>query len=202
MKKLSLLLTLLLVLGLFTSASAIDQKGKFAIGGALGYSFGFGDVFKEYQFGYVDPDLGFVGWKYQNKLSFSFGAKAKYGISSNLAIGGIIEYQGGDVDVKAQAGGFGAGLSESYHWTNILASIIYSLSPEKKTVPYLGGGAGLYMGEDVTKPGVHAGGGIEHFFKNNLALDAGARFHMIFTEGKSTTYVNGYVGLNYYLGVK
>ena len=202
MKKLSLLFTLLFVLGLFVSASAIDQKGKFAIGGALGYSFGFGDQFKEYEFGEYIPGLGFVGYKFQNKLSFSFGVKAKYGISPNLAIGGIIEYQGGSVDVKARVGGYGAGISESYHWTNILASIIYSLSPEKKTVPYLGGGGGLYMGESVTKPGVHVGGGIEHFFKNNLALDAGARFHMIFTEGKSTTYVNGYVGLLYYLGVK
>lgn len=203
MKKLSLLFTLLIVLGLFTSASAIDQKGKFALGGQLGYSFGFGDVFKERQFGYYDPEIGFIGYKFQNKVTFSFGAKVKYGLTPNLALMGALDYQGGKAEVKAAAGGFAVGVSETYHWTGILANVLYSLSPEKKTAPYITGGGGFYIpSEGDSKPGINVGGGVEHFFQNNLALDAGARFHMIFTEDKSTTYVNIYAGLNYYFGVK
>ncbi len=36
----------------------------------------------------------------------------------------------------------------------------------------------------------------------NLAFDVGTRYHMIFTEGENTNYINLYAGLNYYIGVK
>jgi opacity protein-like surface antigen len=203
MKKLSLLFALLFVLVSFTSASAADRAGKFAFGGCLGYSFGFGDVFQEQEFGYYDPTLGFIGYKFENKVSFSFGAKVKYGLNQNLALMGALHYQGGDAEVKATAGGYSASASEGYHWTGILANVLYTLSPEKRTCPYFTGGGGLYIPEEGdSKPGINAGGGVEYFFQDNLALDAGARFHMIFTENESTTYVNIYAGVNFYLGVK
>ena len=198
MKKLTVWLTLLLVVALVASASAIDQKGKFAIGGYGGYSFGFGDVFKEYEL---------FGVKYQSKVTFSFGAKAKYGVTNNLALVGAFDYQG----TKSEAEGTFEFMGESYpvsesvssHWLGILANGVYTLSPEKKTCPYLTGGVGFYIpDEGDSKPGINLGGGVEHFFKPNLALDAGARFHMIFTEDKSTTYAQILVGLTYYLGTQ
>lgn len=105
------------------------------------------------------------------------------------------------MDFKAGAGGFRYGVSESYDWTAILADAVYTLSPEKKTTPYVNGGLGLYMDGD-TNLGINLGGGIEHFFQNNLSLDAGAMFHMIFTSGQSTTYLQIKAGLNYYFGAK
>jgi len=204
MKKLSIFLTVFLLIIILGAPSwAIDQTKKFAIGGYAGYGFGFGDFFKDQEFGYYDPDLGFVGYSFKNKLTFCFGAKAKYGLTPELALVGALDYQSGDVDVKAAAGGFAVGVSESYHWTGILANILYTLSPDKKTCPYLTGGVGYYMPEEGdSKPGINLGGGIEHFFQPNLALDAGARFHMIFTEDKNTTYIQILAGLNYYFGTK
>lgn len=203
MKKLSLLFGLLFVLGSFTSASAIDQTGKFAVGGHLGYSFGFGDVFKEYELGYDDPLTGYWGIKYQNKVTYGFWGNVKYGLNPNLALMGVVDYQAGDVEVNASAGGLSAAASESYNWTSVLADFVFSLSPEKKTCPYFFGGGGFYIpDEGDSKPGINVGGGIEHFFQDNLALDFGTRFHMIFTEEQKTNYLNIYAGLNYYFGVK
>jgi opacity protein-like surface antigen len=196
MKKLTLLLAIVMILGLVVSASAIDQKGKVAIGAYGGYGFGFGDVFKKYEFG---------DYSVQNKITFCFGAKVKYGLTPNVALAGAIDYQGGKAEAKGDFAGFDLSGSESWHWMAILANAVYVFSPEAKTSPYVTAGGGFYIpsqeGAD-SKPGVNAGIGVEHFFQPNLALDAGARFHMIFTEDKSTTYAQILVGVIYYLGVE
>jgi hypothetical protein len=203
MKKSSLLLAVLMIFILAVSASAIDQKGKVAIGAYGGYGFGFGDMFKKYEMGYTDPDLGFIGFSYQNKLTFAAGGKVSYGLTPNLALVGAVDYQGGKVDVKAQAGFLGVTMSDTYHWMAILANIKYVLTPAAKTCPYLTAGGGYYIpNEGDSKPGVNGGVGVEHFFQSNLALDAGARFHMIFTSDKNTTYAQILIGVIYYLGVK
>jgi hypothetical protein len=202
MKKLSLLICLLFVLGSFTSASALDQTGKFAVGGHFGYSFGFGDAFKKYEVVNGDVSTGYWESKCQNKVTYSFWGNVKYGLNPNLALMAVVDYQAGDVEVTGTVGDIGGSVSDSYHWTSVLGNLLFNLSPEKNTCPYFTGGGGLYMNEDVSKPGVNLGGGIEHFFQENLALDVGTRFHMIFTEGQKTNYLNAYVGLNYYLGVK
>ena len=200
MKKTLIWFTLILVLFMFASASAATKSGtkatggfgtgKFALGGNLGYSFGFGDAFKDY---------GFYGFKIKNKLGVSFGAKFKYKINPKFSLGGTLEYQGGSVDVEKTAGYFVGNYDSGYHFTNLLASAIYQLNPQQKNSYYLAGGLGLYMDGD-TNLGIHMGGGLEHFFQPNLALDAGARFHIIFTSGNSTTYLNIYAGVNYYFG--
>jgi hypothetical protein len=185
---------------MFTSASAATKSGsgfgtgKFAIGGNLGYSFGFGDAFKEYSY-----DFGEWGWKAQSKLGVSFGAKFKYRINPKFSLGGTLEYQGGSVDIERRGVFWGGDVSDSYHFTNLLASAIYHLNPQQKNSYYLDGGLGLYMDGD-TNLGIHMGGGLEHFFQPDLSLDAGARFHIIFTSGNSTTYLNIYAGVNYYFG--
>jgi hypothetical protein len=201
MKKLSLLFGLLFVLGSFASASAIDQTGKFAIGAHFGYSFGFGDAFKEYEWGeYWGTE--YWGVKYQNKVTYSFLGNVKYWLNPNWALLGAVDYQAGDIEVTETVAGYSAGVSESYDWTTILGNAVYNVSPDNRTCPYFTGGGGIYINDDVSKPGINFGGGLEHFFKNNLALDMGARYHMIFTEDNSTNYINVYAGINYYLGWK
>jgi hypothetical protein len=158
----------------------------------VGYAFGFGDAFQEFK--YFD-----YSWK--NKLTFNVGAKVKYRYSPKLSLVGHLDYQAGDVDVKGAAGPYFGGIGGSYDWTALLADAVYTWSPEKKTAPYINGGPGLYMDGD-TNLGINLGGGIEHFFQNNLALDAGAMFHIISTSGQSTTYLQIKAGLNYYFGAK
>ena len=212
MKKLCIWFTLIMVLVMVVSASAATKSthksseagfgvGKFAIGGNLGYSFGFGNAFKEYSYGFYSPSYGDWGWKIKNKLSFSFGAKFKYKINPKFSLGGILEYQGGSVDVTRTGGYWGGGASSSYNFTNLLASAIYDLTPQQKNNYYLAGGLGLYT-DGGTHLGIHMGGGLEHFFQPDLSLDAGARFHVIFTSGETTTYINIYAGVNYYFGGK
>lgn len=212
MKKLPLLFTVLFVMGSFTSAFAIDQTGKFAWGGTLGYSFGSGDAFIKYR--------EYEHWcNYRTyEVNFSLGMKVKYGINRNFAVAGIIEVQSGELTEKR--GFLGHPLDhKSYDWLNLLGSAIFSLSPEEKIVPYLGGGVGLYapwgetgpLGHQIAYLGIHGGGGMEYFLKDNLALDVGARFHKIFNSipsytdfpaDKNITYANIYAGLNVYLGTK
>ncbi len=192
MKKLCALFAVVMILAMVSPVSAIDQTGKFAIGGYAGYAFGFGDAFKDYDFGY---------YSFKNKLTYCLGAKVKYGLNPNLSLVGALDHQAGDVDVESKVPGFAYDVSEGYDWTAILGNLLYTFSPEKKTTPNLTAGLGLYMDGD-TNLGMNLGGGIEHFFQDNLSLDAGARFHMVFTSGESTTYLQILVGVIYYLGVK
>ncbi len=202
MKKLSLLFGVVFVLGAFASASAIDQTGKFAVGGHLGYSFGFGDAFKKYEWSYESPLTGFEEFKYQNKVTYCFWGNIKYGLNPNLALMGIVDYQAGDVEVSGSVGEVSGSISDSYHWTSVLGNLLFNLSPENNTCPYFTGGGGIYFNDDVTKPGINLGAGIEHFLQENLALDIGTRLHWIFTEDQNTNYLNIYAGINYYLGAE
>jgi hypothetical protein len=201
MKKLFALLAVVMMLFVFSSASAMDNTGKWAAGGYLGYSFGFGDAFKEHQFGYPIPGSGFSSYSFQNKLGFCLGAQVKYGLKPKMDLVGNLDYQAGSVDVKGGAGGYSYDAGDSYDFTAILGNVLYTFSPEKKTTPNVTGGVGLYMDGD-TNLGINLGGGIEHLLKKNLTLDAGARFHMIFSEGDKTTYLQIRAGVMYYFGVK
>jgi hypothetical protein len=201
MRNFSVFLVLVMILTLTSSANAIDQTGRFSIGGYLGYAFGFGDAFEDQEVGYYHPQRGFVSWSYENDLSFCLGAKIKYGLNSNWALEGGLDYQSGDVDVKVATGVVAYGVDRSYDWTAILSNMVYTLSPDKKTTPNLTGGLGIYM-DGGTELGINLGGGIEHFFQDNLSLDAGARFHMIFKGGSDITYLQIRAGVLYYLGTR
>lgn len=210
MKKILIWFTLIVVLIAFGSASAATKSSnkatggfgtsKFAIGGNLGYSIGFGNAFKEYSYGFYSPYYGDWGWKIKNKLGFSIGGKFKYKINPKFSLLGILEYQGGSVDVTRTGSYWGGGASSSYHFTNLIANAVYHLNPQQKNTYYLDGGLGLYRGSGNTNAGINMGAGVEHFFQPDLALDGGARFHIIFTSGNSTTYLNIYAGVNYYFG--
>lgn len=220
MKKLIAVFTVVMFLVLVSSAAAVDQKGKIGIGAYGGYGLGFGDYFKKWDFG----DLG----SFQNKPTFAFGAKAKYGLTSNIALMGVVEYQAGKADLDMNIPGLPSiSESESWHWIAVLANIQYILMQEQKTNPYIAAGGGFYIpDEGDSKPGINAGLGVEHFFQDNLALDAGVRFHMIFFESgndvvddgdgglsfseddaaeeswDNATYLQLHVGVIYYLGTK
>jgi hypothetical protein len=201
MKKLTILFSLLFVLGLFSSAAAVDQTGKFGIGGHFGYSFGFGEVFDEYEWGGTWGSE-YWGVKYQNKVTYSFLGNVKYWFSPNWAVLGAVDYQAGDVEVTGSVAGLSTGISESYDWTGIIGNVVYNITPWNNTCPYLTAGGGIYMSDDVSEPGANFGIGIEHYFQNYLALDVGARYHTIFTDVNNTNYINVFAGINYYFGWK
>jgi hypothetical protein len=200
MKKLTILFSLLFVLGLFGSAAAVDQTGKFGIGGHFGYSYGFGEVFDEWEWSGWGSESFSV--KYQNKVTYSFLGNVKYWFSPNWAVLGAVDYQAGDVEVTGTVAGLSTGISESYDWTGIIGNVVYTITPWNNTCPYLTAGGGIYMSDDVSEPGANFGIGIEHYFQNYLALDVGARYHTIFTDVNNTNYINVFAGINYYFGWK
>ncbi len=202
MKKLTILVGVLFVLGSFGSAAAIDRTGTFSVGGHCGYSFGFGDTFEKYEISGYELGLGSWSANYQNKVTYSFWGNVKYGLNPNWALMASIDYQAGDVEASANIGSLGGSIGDSYHWTSALANVVVTLSPEKHTCPYFTFGGGMYFNDDYSEPGINLGGGIEHFVQDNLALDMGTRYHMIFTESNNTNYLNIYGGINYYFGVK
>lgn len=85
MKKICIGFMLLMVLVWFTSASAVTNSshksasaggGKWALGGYVGYAFGFGDAFQDFKFGYHDPyTQEWVGYSWKNKLTFNLGRR-------------------------------------------------------------------------------------------------------------------------------
>jgi hypothetical protein len=181
---------------LVTSATAIEQTGKVAIGFYGGYSFGFGDVFKKYE-----NHSHYYKYSSQFKVTSSLGAKLKLGLSENIAISFALNYQ----RTKNEWGFGGEKESKSGNWPSFLVNGILNPMPEGKTCPYIMGGIGVYVYYEEkfkyaeTKPGINCGVGVEHFLQDDLELDGGARFHLIFTEDKSTTYIQLYAGLNYFL---
>ena len=101
--------------------------------------------------------------------------------------------------------------------------MVFRPPSEEKIPPYVDGGVGLYAPEGQEAGlwpfggssrlgfGFHMGGGMEYFFKNNLSLVVGVRFHKIFNSipsnldfpvDKNVTYINIYAGLNHYLKKK
>ncbi len=205
MRKLSLFFTLLFIVILVAPASAIDKTGKIAIGGYAGYSFGFGDVFKKQGF-----DTYWYNYSYQSKVTFSLGALIKYGLTKNIAVSLALNYQRTKREAEYSYGTYNESISTGGHWPALLVNGILILIPERKTCPYLTGGGGLYIqsvkrGEDYSwdtdpdpHPGINLGGGVEHFLQNDLALDGGARLHLIFMQDKMATYLQLYAGVNFY----
>jgi hypothetical protein len=187
MKKLIAVFTVVMFLALIGSAAAVDQKGKIGVGAYGGYAVGFGDFFKKWEFSDASSS--------QNKVNFSFGAKAKCGLTSNIALMAAVDYQAG----KSECDSAGESESTNGHWIGILGNVQYVFMQEQKTHPYVTAGGGLYIpDEGDSKPGINAGVGVEHFFQDNLALDAGVRFHMVFFKSGDEDVVNdGDGGLSY-----
>jgi uncharacterized protein YozE (UPF0346 family) len=65
--------------------------------------------------------------------------------------------------------------------TSFLTNVFYTSSPEKKTSFNVTGDLSLYLNGD-TNLVMNSGGGIAHQYRKNFSIDAGARFHIVFTE--------------------
>jgi opacity protein-like surface antigen len=194
MKKLVILLTSMVFLTSVSSAFAIDQKGKIAIGGYGGYAFGFGGFFDKYEEG---------DFTYHNKTTYCLGGKIKYELTPNFALAGAVDYQAGEFVTEGYDIFWDVLGREEWSWTGILANFVYDFNPEAKTNPYLTAGIGYYIPSvGDSKPGLNVGMGVERLYYDNLSLEFGGRLHIIFTEWVNTTYFQIYAGLIFYPGGK
>ncbi len=202
MKKIfGLLIALVLVGAVAAYGQAIgDLKGKMAGTVFLDYGIGFGDQFKSIT-------LAGEGFEItaKNKLNVSFGGKFMYGVAPKIAVAGILDYQMAKAEASATIAGFGStSTSANYHIFEISANGMYFFSPEKKLCPYIEAGPGMYSfggsGSSSTKIGVNAGFGGAYMINEKIAIDAGGRFHMVFTDVKNTTYVDIHAGVSFFFG--
>ena len=83
----------------FSSASAIDRTGKTAISFHLGHGIGFEGVFEDREFNYWWPGNGLARVSVDNKLSYSWGARVKTGLSPNISLVVVWDHQ----EVSAEA---------------------------------------------------------------------------------------------------
>jgi opacity protein-like surface antigen len=203
MKKLSapIVPALLWTLIWFTPASAIYRTGKTAISLHVGHGMGFEGVFEDRQFNHWFPDYGVARVSVDNKLSYSWGARVKTGLTPSLSL--VVGWDHQEVIAEATASLDGLRLhdTENFHWNILLVNLESALNTERSTVPNISGGLGMYMPEEgESKPGINMGAGLEHFFRDNTALDLGFRFHLISTEGDYTSYIQFFCGMTHYFG--
>jgi hypothetical protein len=213
-KTLSVLTTATLMALLFVPmAGAQDMaignvQGRMFAGGFFNYGFGFGDQFKDYEESFDVLGQGTITLKNETNLSFSLGGKFFYGVAPKIAIGGVIDYQ--RITYKGSVEGTFVGLpldiynyDESESWTSINGNVMYFFNPDKPLCPYVEGGPGFYIpshSDADSKFGLNAGGGAVLMIRPNWGIDFGGLFHVIFTEDKSTTYVQINVGADIFFG--
>jgi len=203
MKRTLAVLALVCTMVSFSSASAIDRTGKTAISLHLGHGIGFEGVFEEREFNHWFPDYGLARVSVDNKLSYSWGARVKTGLSPSVSL--VVGWDHQEVSVEATMSLNGLRLRdrEDFHWNILSVNIESALNTKRSTVPNISGGFGMYMPEEGdSEPGINMGAGLEHFLKDNTALDLGFRFHLIFTEGDYTSYVQFFAGMIHYFGGK
>jgi len=173
---------------------AVDLTGQFAVTGGVGYGFGFGAAFDEFEY----PG----GGTEEHKLTFAAGGGGRYNFTPEMGVRMFVIYQAYDWDWES--GGVPA-LTESgsENWIQINANFTYTMMPEGNTMPYFMAGPGYYMPshEDAdSEIGFNGGVGVLHFFSPELALDASANFHWINTEGDAPTFIQFLAGVSYFFG--
>ena len=207
MKKLTCLFTLVMVLALVASASAVDLKGKFALTGQGGMAIPFGD--------FADED------KLAAKIGFGFGAAAEYFVTDYISIGGTFRYTIHGIDI-----GDVDDVDADWKITNFGAFFKYTFPTESNIMPYVRLDAGFYKpkmsassgGLEASlsfsnKLGIGGGGGVMFQASENVLLGGEVLFHNAFTsdakatvmgeEGKLDSdlqYVTIYAGITFLVG--
>ncbi len=222
MKKIIVVLSItILIMGLISTVSAVEPKGKFAISAKGGIAKGtgdFGDAFK----------MGFGG-----------GIAAEYFIIDNLSVGGSFQYNTFKPDVPAgakEAAEAAIALLEEQiavttdpilkaEYESYLALAKAALSDidksikimpfgvfgkyyvpmEGKLAPYFMGGAGAYRlsnSDSETKMGINLGVGGKYTVNEQVGIIAEGAYHIIFTKDQSTKYFDVKAGVLIYVGGK
>jgi opacity protein-like surface antigen len=229
MKKLIVLLSVtIFVIGLFSTASAVEPKGKFALSAKGGIAKFTGDIGDFY------------------KMGFGGGIGAEYFVIDNLSIGGSFQYntfkfkesdeektlieeakamiaeleqeiaQEEDPVMKAYLEALlaeaKAALDELESETEGSVKVMpiclhgkYYIPMEGKFAPYVMGGVGVYMLSNSTsesKFGINFGAGGKYSINEKVGILAEGAFHIIFTEDQSTKYFDVKAGVIIYLGGK
>jgi len=163
----------MLVLCLMMSGSAIAEngngmKGWMLISPYVGYSFGFGDAFKDYEF---------LGETWSRDAGISFGGAYHYGVSPMFLVGGELGFQSYKTEVSVG----GLSVSDSEIKMNIIGSGLYALSwTENEQAFFVTFGAGYYGGWEAI--GLNGGILYSKMVNDKYPLFLMPRIHIVFDD--------------------
>lgn len=201
MKKL-LILVALVVFGMFSVGNAFELQGLMGAGAFVDYGIGMGEAFDDYEGTWLIGDVT-VDVKVETSLGLSFGGKFLYGLTPNIALAALVDYQQIKYEATASAEGETASDSQTESWIAFNVNGMYFFNTEAQFCPYVEAGPGFYMpsveGAD-SKFGINAGAGFLYMFQDNMGVDFGGRFHMIFTEDIKTNYIEIHGGIMFFFG--
>ena len=201
MKKV-LIFAAIFMFGAFSMVSAIDLEGMMGASGFVDYGFGFGEAFDDFETT-MDIEGTSVDVKVETSLQFSFGGKFIYGVTPNIAVAALADYQQIKYEVTPSAEGESASVSETESWIALNVNGMYFFTMEGQLNPYVEAGPGFYIPSEEgadSKFGVNGGVGFIYLFQENLGVDFGGRYHMIFTEDTNTNYVEIHGGIIFFFG--
>jgi opacity protein-like surface antigen len=227
MKKLIVLLSVtIFVLGLFSTASAIEPKGKFALSAKGGIAKFTGDMGDFYKMGfgggvgveYFVIDNLSVGGSFQyNTFKFKQTDEEKALIEEAKAMIAELEQEIADetdpvlkayleallAEAKASIDELESETEGSLKVMPICLHGKYYIPMEGKFAPYVMGGVGVYMLSNSTsesKLGINFGAGGKYSINEKVGILAEGAFHIIFTEDESAKYFDVKAGVIIYLG--
>lgn len=130
---------MLMVLALAATGTAQDLNGQMLAGGYLGYSFGMGDQFDEYN----HPNF-----KDEINAGFSLGGQFFYGLAEKLMVGSelMLQSYSRKIDYEDDAD---PDFNDSELKFSILANALYSLNYTEETALFFIGGIGVYDRNDL-----------------------------------------------------
>ena len=184
MKK--IVLTAILVFFVVATGNAQNLMGKMLSGGYLGYSFGMGDQFDDYEGS---------GYKAEFNAGFSLGGQFFYGFSEKFMIGGELMLQSYSFKVDYNEG---PDYDDSELKFAILGNVLYPINYTDEKALFLIGGLGFYDRDDL---GLGFNAGIMYRFAigENLYFFGMPRLHFLFAD-PSGQMIQIAVGLQYPIG--
>jgi opacity protein-like surface antigen len=227
MKKLIVLLSVtILVIGLISTVSAVEPKGKFALsakGGIAKFTGDAGDAFKmgfgggigaEY---FVIDNLSVGGSFQYNTFKFKESDEEKALIEEAKAMIAELEQEIADETDPVLKAYLEALLAAAKEELTALEGEMegsvklmpfgvygkYYIPMEGKLAPYFMGGVGAYRfsnGDSETKMGINFGAGGKYSINEKVGILVEGAYHIIFTEEESTKYFDVKAGVIFYLG--
>jgi hypothetical protein len=195
------IITLLMVVSIAAVTQGSDlggAQGTLVAGAYAGYGFGFGDEFKESKL-----VLPLETITMQTKPGFGFGGNLYYGIGNRLFLGINADFlrikNKHIVETTWDLLPATQDLSEFDTWIALNLNAKYFPGPLGSVYPYFEAGPGLYFDPDDRTGGVDGGLGATFGLGTSVAIDAGARLHVVLGGSSAAAYGEIHIGLDFCL---
>jgi hypothetical protein len=190
MKKSAIVIALLLMTAAVAQA-APTVKAHMMVGPYIGYSLGFGDAFKDYEDEFS---------KFSSNAGLNFGGSFHYGLTDKMMLGGELFVQQYKFEYEDKTGSpFTPNYDVSESETNILGSLLYTMSYMQKAVFMLNAGAGIYGQGSGSELGIFGGIMYNYMIARTIMLAFMPRIHFIMAD-ETVMLLQLSVAIHWWLG--